>query len=192
MVEVSRTEDGQNSAELFRAASKMTGRDPLITVGDSLEAIGNNHQDVFGSNPCPILVRDAHIRNQWRANNRHERFNSHLHGMLGGRRGRLSHIVIDAVWLYYNCLRPHMALGDITPDQKAGMFITGPNKIMTLIQNAAMSQFAMPHPQWTENQEQACRGPDHTIQHGNNDCRPTAKDGGRISPLQVSAVRILV
>ena len=77
--------------------------------------------------------------------------------MVGGRRGRLSNVVIDAVWLYYNYIRPHMALGDITPAQKAGMFIYGPNRLMMLIQNAAMSKFAIPHPQWTENLEQACR-----------------------------------
>ena len=80
----------------------MTGRGPLITLSDSLEAIGNGHQDVFGANYCSILVRDAHIRNQRRTNNRHERFNSILRGMVGGRRGRLSNVVIDAVWLYYN------------------------------------------------------------------------------------------
>ena len=131
-VEVSRTKDGQNSAELFRAARKMTGRDPLITLSDSLEAIGNGHQAVFGANYCSILVRDAHIHNQRRTSNRHERFNSTLRGMVGGRRGRLSNVVIDAVWLYYNYIRPHMALGDITPAQKAGMFIYGPNRLMTL------------------------------------------------------------
>ena len=156
-VEVYRTKDGQNSAELFRAARKMTGRDPLITLSDSLEAIGNDHQDVFGAKYCSILIRDAHIRNQRRTSNRHERFNSALRRMVCGRRGRLSHVVIDAMWLYYNYLRPHMALGDITPAQKAGMLITGPNRLMTLIQNAAMSKSAIPHPQWTENLEKACR-----------------------------------
>ena len=112
---------------------------------------------MFGANYCSILVRDAHIRNQRRTNNRHERFNSTLRGMVGGRRGRLSNVVIDAVWLYYNYIRPHMALGDITPAQKAGMFISGPNRLMTRIQNAAMSKFAIPHPQWTESLEKACR-----------------------------------
>lgn len=49
-----------------------------------------------------------------------------------------------------------MALGNITPAKKAGMSIMDPNKLMIQIQNAAMSKFAIPHPQWTENLEQAC------------------------------------
>ncbi len=155
-VRVSRTKDGQNSADLFRAAREMTGRNPLITLSDSLEAIGNGHDEVFGANPCSILVREAHIRNQRHTNNRHERFNSTLRGMFHGRRGRLSHIVIEAAWLYYNYIRPHMALDNVAPAKKAGMLIMGPNKLMTLFQNAAMSRFAIPHPQWTKNLEQAC------------------------------------
>ena len=59
-VGVSRTKDGQSSAELFRAARKMTGRDSLITLSDSLGAIGNGHQDVFGANYCSSGPLRAH------------------------------------------------------------------------------------------------------------------------------------
>ena len=63
-VQVSPTKDGQNSADLFRAAREMAGRDPLVTRSDSLEAIGSGYEEVFGRNTCSILVRDAHMRNQ--------------------------------------------------------------------------------------------------------------------------------
>lgn len=86
-VQVSPTKDGQNSAELFRAAKEMTGHNPLIVLSDSLEAIANGHDEVFGADPCSILVRETHIRNQRCTNNHHERFNSTLRGMLSGRRG---------------------------------------------------------------------------------------------------------
>ena len=148
-IQVSPTKDGQNSADLFRAAKEMTGCDPLVTRSDSLEAIGSGFKEVFGNNPCSILVRDVHIRNQRRINNRHERFNSTLRWLFHGRRGRLTETVIMTAWLFYNYLRPHMSLGEITPAEKAGMFISGPDKMMTLIQNAAMSGMALP--QWTEN-----------------------------------------
>ncbi len=59
-------------------------------------------------------------------------------------------------WLYYNYLRPHMALGEITPAEKAGMSISGPDRMTTLIQNAAMSGRALPQPQWTENLRADC------------------------------------
>ena len=155
-VQVSPTKDGQNSADLFRDAREMTGRDPLVTRSDSLDAIGSGHEEVFGRNPCAILVRDAHIRNQRRTNNRHERFNSTLRGLFGGRRGRLTETCIMAAWLHYNYLRPHMSLGEITPAEKAGMIISGPDKMTTLIQNAAMYGTALPQPQWTENGSTDC------------------------------------
>ena len=156
-VNVSATKDGQNSAELFRAAKAMTGHNPLITLSDSLEAIAAGHNEVFGDYTFSILVTEAHIRNQRCTNNRHERYNSTLRRMVGGRRGRLSRMVIDAGWLFYNYIRTHMGLGDITPAEKAGMSIMGPNKLLTLIQNAAMSKMAVPHPQWTRNLEKACQ-----------------------------------
>lgn len=61
-----------------------------------------------------------------------------------------------AAWLYYSCLRPHMALGEITPTEKAGMCISGPDKMTTLIQNAGMSGTALPQPQWSENGRADC------------------------------------
>ncbi len=56
---VSPTKDGQNSADLFRAAREMAGRDPPVTRSDSLEAIGSGYEEVFGHNICSIRVRDA-------------------------------------------------------------------------------------------------------------------------------------
>ena len=153
-VNVSATKDGQNSAELFRAAREMTGRNPWVTLSDSLEAIAAGHNEVFGDDTFSILIPEAHIRNQRCTNNRHERYNSTLRGMVGGRRSRLSRIVIDAVWLFYNYIRTHLGLGDITPAEEAGMSIAGPNKLLTL---NAMSKMAVPHPQWTRNLEKACQ-----------------------------------
>ena len=62
-VQVSSAKDGRNSADLFRTAKEMTGRDPLVTRSDLLEAIGSRHEGMFGHNPCSILVQDAPIRN---------------------------------------------------------------------------------------------------------------------------------
>ena len=149
--------DGQNSAELFRAAKETAGRNPCVTLSDSLEAIAAGHNEVFGDDTFSILIPEAHIRNLRCTNNRHERYNSTLRGMVGGRRSRLSRIVIDAVWLFYNYIRTHLGLGDITPAEKVGMSIAGPNKLLTLIQNAAMSKMAVPHPQWARSLEKACQ-----------------------------------
>ena len=128
----------------------------MITRSDSLEAISSGFKEVFGDSICSILAQDAHIRNQRRTNNRHERFNSTLRGLLDGRRGRLTETCIMCAWIYYNYLRPHMALGETAPAEKAGMSISGPSKILTLIQNAAMSKMELPQPQWTENKKEDC------------------------------------
>ncbi len=61
-----------------------------------------------------------------------------------------------AAWLHYNYLRPHMALGEITPAEKAGMIISCPDKMTTLFQNAAMSGTALPQPQWRANVRAGC------------------------------------
>ena len=153
-VNVSATKDGQNSAELFRAAKETAGRNPWVTLSDSLEAIAAGHNEVFGDDTFSILIPEAHIRNQRCTNNRHERYNSTLRHMVGGRRSRLSRMVIDAVWLFYNYIRTHIDLGDITPAEEAGMSIAGPNMLLTL---NAMSKMAVPHPQWTRNLEKACQ-----------------------------------
>ena len=150
---VSRSKSGQNAAGQFREAREMTGRDPLATRSDSLSATARGHREVCGDVVCSILLRCAHMHNQWRANNRHERFNATLREMPFGRRGRLTEAVIMAAWLYYNYLRPHMALGETTPAEKAGMTICGPDKITTLMQNAALAEMAWPWPRWTKNEK---------------------------------------
>ncbi|MCE2509293.1 MAG: hypothetical protein J4G04_08425 [Nitrosopumilaceae archaeon] len=155
-IQVSSAKDGQNLADLFKAAREMTGCDPLVTRIDSLEAISSGYEEVFGNNPCTILVRDAHTRNQQRTNNRHERFNSTLRGLFCSRKGRLTETVIMTAWPYHNCLRFHMSLGEITPAEKVEMFISGPDKMTTPFQNAAMSGMALPRPQCTENGKSDC------------------------------------
>ncbi len=106
----------------------MTGHDPPVTRSDSLEAIGSRYERMFGYNPCPMLVQDAPIRNQRRTTNGHGWLNSTLRGMFHGRRGRLTEACIMAAWPYRHYLRPRMSLREITPAEKAGRPISGPNR----------------------------------------------------------------
>ena len=46
-------------------------------------------------------------------------------------------IMIDGFRIYYNFIRPHMALNGKTPAEKCGITVEGMNKWMTLIQNAS-------------------------------------------------------
>ena len=51
---------------------------------------------------------------------------------------------------------PHMTLGEITQTEKAGMLISDPDRMTTLIQNAAMSETTLPQLQWAENRRADC------------------------------------
>lgn len=123
----------------------------MVIRSDSPEAIGNGYGEVFGHNSCSILVRDAHMCNQRRTNNRHEWFHSILLGLFHGQRRSLTETCIMAARLYYNYLGPHMHLNEITPAEKVWMLISCLDKILTRIQKAAMSGTALPQPQWTGN-----------------------------------------
>lgn len=45
--------------------------------------------------------------------------------------------IIDGFRIYYNFIRPHMALNGKTPAEKFGIKIKGENRWLTLIQNAS-------------------------------------------------------
>jgi len=45
--------------------------------------------------------------------------------------------IIDGFRIYYNFIRPHMALKGKTPAEACGIVINGKNKWLTLIQNAS-------------------------------------------------------
>lgn len=49
-----------------------------------------------------------------------------------------------------------MSLGEITSAEKAGMPISGPDRMTTLAQNATVSGRALPQPQWNENRRSDC------------------------------------
>lgn len=44
--------------------------------------------------------------------------------------------ILKGEQIFHNYIRPHMALGGMTPADKAGIEVQGQNKWLTLIQNA--------------------------------------------------------
>jgi len=46
--------------------------------------------------------------------------------------------IIDGFRIYYNFIRPHMALNGKTPAEACGIEVKGENKWVTLIQNAKL------------------------------------------------------
>ncbi len=48
-----------------------------------------------------------------------------------------AHTMMDGLRIYYNFMRPHVALDGKTPAEACGIKIEGKNKWITLIQNAS-------------------------------------------------------
>ena len=132
----SKSKDKQNSIQVFADANEMANNPPLVVTSDSLDAIAIGFNAIFGEDPTICHISDAHIRNQDLTNNIQERFNSTTRGILGGRRGRITHAVLLSAWIYYNYFRPHISLGEKTPAEAAGIQIGKRSKMKTIIQNA--------------------------------------------------------
>ena len=117
----SKTKDKQNSIQVFADTNEMANSPPLVVTSDSLGAIAVGFHAIFGDDPTICHISDAHIRSQHLTNNIQERLNSTTRGILGGRRGRITHAVLLSAWIYYNYFRPHMSLGDKMPAEAAGI-----------------------------------------------------------------------
>ena len=118
------------------------GGPPLLLLSDKLRGYKTGYKNTMKSEPpTTIHIPDAAVNNI--RNNQHERHNGDGELRKKGSRGFNSHIpglfVLDQT--YHNFLRPHMGLGGMTPAEKAGIAIPGPDKLLTLIRCAAASRF---------------------------------------------------
>jgi len=136
----------EDAREVFAEAKALAKTVPSFVVTDGLRA----YQDAFNKeffthqNPRPMHVRLAGLRKETN-NNIIER----LHGTIRERtkvtRGLDSEgsaqTMIDGNRIYYNFIRPHMALNGKTPAEAAGIDLQlGQNKWNTLIRQSAISK----------------------------------------------------
>ena len=118
------------------------GGPPLLLLSDKLRGYKTGYKNTMKSEPPTTMhIPDAAVSNI--RNNQHERHNGDGELRKKGSRGFNSYIpglfVLDQT--YHNFLRPHMGLGGMTPAEKAGIAIPGPDKLLTLIRCAAASRF---------------------------------------------------
>ena len=86
------------------------------------------------------LVHDRDIRfNGQIHNNKMERMNGEIRDREKVVRGvkKSDSPLIGGYQIYHNYIRPHMALENRTPAEKAGITVQGENKWVTIIQNAS-------------------------------------------------------
>ena len=133
-----------DARNVFKAAKKQAGgRKPKYVVTDGLPSYNRAVKKEF----ITKTRETTHIRG---VGLRHQHNNNHverLHGTMREREKTMRAMktedtpIIDGHRLYYNFIRPHMALNGLTPSEMAGITIDGDdNKWMNLMKKAIEHQ----------------------------------------------------
>ena len=69
-----------------------------------------------------------------------ERFNGWIRARTRSTRGleKIDSALLHGLRIFHNFVRPHGGLGGATPAEAAGIVIEGPDRLATLVQNAAV------------------------------------------------------
>ena len=130
-------------SRLFRDVAKTAGKIMTLTVTDSDPAYAAAHKKEWKPrnytwkpayhHPHTHFTRDIN-------NNLMERFNGTIKSSLKPKRGyKKGSPIIEGLRVYYNHIRPHEGIGDLTPGEAAGIIVNGP-KWRTLVQHARLYQ----------------------------------------------------
>ena len=137
----------RDAAPLLEKAVGRLGGPPPVPLSDKLRGYMDGYDDMMRDEPRPVTMHipdDASANNRHANSNRHERHNGDTERCKKCSRGFNSGVpglfVLDEVYRH-NFLRPHMGPGGMTPAEKAGITIPGPDRLPTLIRCAAASRF---------------------------------------------------
>ncbi len=128
---------------LFAEGRRVAGRNPRTLITDG----AHNFQDACNKEFWTQRkeTRTLHISKiRWKegpTNNKMERLNGEIRDREKVMRGvkREDSPILKGYAIFHNYLRPHMALDGRTPAEACGISVLGPNKWITLIQNANRS-----------------------------------------------------
>ena len=114
---------------------------PWVLVTDGLQAFCPAARRAFWRrNGFRLIhVREIHLKNRFSHNNKHERLNGEFKDRIKTARGfgTESPALVRLMIVHHNFFRPHGGIGKITPAEAAGIVISGTDKQITLISNAA-------------------------------------------------------
>lgn len=133
--DVSRVKQGANASRLFMEAKRVAGKEPKTIITDALPSY------VMASNldfPHATHVREIALAGKVH-NNKMEQMKGEVRDREKVMRGlkRTDTPILKGVQIYHNFIKPHEGLHWKTPAEAAGIMIEGPDKWLTLIQNAS-------------------------------------------------------
>lgn len=130
--------EGANASRLFIKARQVAGKEPKTLITDHLPSYA---QAAAFDYPHTVHKREIALGGIIH-NNKMERMNGEIRDREKTMRGvkRADSPVLSGMRIYHNFVRPHEALDGRTPAEAAGIQVSGSNKWLTLIQNAAHVQ----------------------------------------------------
>ena len=126
---------------LFREGRETTGKVPIAVITDGAFNFNSAIRHAFPRESKALAIQ--HIRHVRMSgdlnNNKMERFNGEVRDREKVMRNlkRQDTPILTGYQIYHNYIRPHMALENHTPAEKAGIEVKGKDKWLTIIQNAA-------------------------------------------------------
>jgi hypothetical protein len=142
--EVADTKFTADIRPLFREGKRLAGKQPMTLITDGAQNFHEAYRQAFWA--MKLESRTEHIREIRLAgrvhNNKMERMNGEIRDREKVTRNlkTLDTPILTGMQIFHNYVRPHMALGGLTPAEKAGIEVKGENKWITIIQNAANKQ----------------------------------------------------
>jgi len=138
--EVADTKQGFDARQLLRNAKEVAGRQPRTLVTDGLASYHEAYLKEFYTvrkDTRTVHVREIKMSGEVH-NNKMERLNGEVRDREKVMRGlkKKETPILVGYQIYHNYMRPHEALKGKTPADACGIEVEGPNKWLTIIQNA--------------------------------------------------------
>lgn len=141
--QVGDTKGIENIRPMFRDAKERAGKIPKTIISDGAQNFRMAINDEFSD----LATRPNHVRDIRFDGSVHNNKMEALNGHSIRQRERVMRSlkrkdtpILKGMQIYHNFIRPHMALDDQTPAERAGIKVEGSNKWITLIQNAKVNE----------------------------------------------------
>jgi transposase-like protein len=128
-------------APMFRKGKRVAGKVPHTLITDGAFNFESAFRTAYRRESEALVTQHVrHVRMSGDLNNnKMERFNGELRDREKIVRGvkKPNSPLLAGYQIYHNYVRPHMALGNKTPSEVAGIKVEGHDKWLTIIQNAS-------------------------------------------------------